>query len=244
MEDAQIIALFWERNEQALKKDRQGVWTCAEGDFLHPRDITQEKAQSIQAKYPRKQLMWQPLMDYPLSEGYTLGDYFKKQDTPVSPEQLRSIYAEHLKKVTQDQPNSYYRLLDINGDGVEDLLRKGEDDAFMGKTDFYWSAMTYRYGRLLPLPASDFYLCEDGVLEKVSTRYDISPGVEIVGHQFFRLNGMEPELLEFAAYNKSTASWQGDWYGDVPLTEEEVNAITAKYPHVDQGMRPISELIG
>ena len=87
--------------------------------------------------------------------------------------------------IPQDQPNSYYRLLDINGDGVE-----------------------------------------------------------IVGHQFFRLNGMEAELLEFAAYNKSTASWQDDWYGDVPLTEEEVNAITAKYPHVDQGMRPISELIG
>ena len=61
MEDAQIIALFWERNERALKKDRQGAWTCAEGDFLHPRDITQEEAQSIQAKYPRKQLKWQPL---------------------------------------------------------------------------------------------------------------------------------------------------------------------------------------
>ena len=228
----------------ALKKDRQGAWTCAEGDFLHPRDITQEEAQTIQAKYPRKQLKWQPLMDYPLSEGYTLGDYFKEQDAPVSPEQLCSIYAEHLKKAMRDISYSHYRLLDINGDGVEDLLRKGEDDAFIGKTDFYWSAMTYRYGRLLPLPASDFYLCEDGVLEKVSTRYDISPGVEIVGHQFFRLNGMEPELLEFAAYNKSTASWQGDWYGDVPMTEEEVNAITAKYPHVDQGMRPISELIG
>lgn len=54
MEDAQIIALFWERNEQALKKDRQGAWTCAEGDFLHPRDITQEEAQSIQAKYPAR----------------------------------------------------------------------------------------------------------------------------------------------------------------------------------------------
>ena len=31
---------------------------------------------------------------------------------------------------------------------------------------------------------------------------------------------------------------------EVPMTEEEANAILAKYPRIDQGMRPISELLG
>ena len=48
----------------------------------------------------------------------------------------------------------------------------------------------------------------------------------------------------FLAYNKATASWQGDWYNEVPMTEAEANAILTKYPRIDQGMRPISELLG
>ena len=138
---------------------------------------------------------------------------------------------------------SHYRIMDINGDGVEDLLLKGKGDSYIGNTDYYWMAMTYRYGRIVDL-VSDFYLCEDGVLERVEKRHDIgAAGVEIIGHQFQRITGLETEKMEFVAYNRSTASWQGDWWNEIPLTVAEANAVLEKYPRIDQGMLPISEFL-
>lgn len=222
-----------------------GTWYQSKvPDTLERQEISSEEAKAVMAQYPRIQLDWKPLMEYPISETQTLRDYLEAKDVPVPPEQLRSIYAEDLEKTLQNLPYSHYRLLDINGDGVEDLLLKGPDDPYIGSTDAYWVARTYRYGRLLTMQTGDFYLCEDGVLEETVIRHDLEPGVEIIGHQFVRLHGMERELLEFVAYNKSTASWQGDWEGDVPMTEDQASAILASHPRMDQGMRPISELLG
>lgn len=139
---------------------------------------------------------------------------------------------------------SHYRILDINGDGVDDLLLKGVDDAIFGKTDFYWTALTYRHGIVTSF-LFDFYLCEDGVLEKYEDRYQYRDGlhIEIDGHQFLRCSGFEEEMLEFVAYNKATASWQGDWHNEIPMTDAEAEAILNKYPRIDQGMCPIEELL-
>ena len=233
----------WAWNTVFYLQKTRDQWTCADqGDPNANREITSEEAQAIMARYPRVELNWMPLMEYPLSDGYTLGDYLKEKDVRVSSEELRDIYRNYLLG-RESLHYSHYRILDINGDGVEDLLLKGENDSIIGNTDFYWAALTYRYGHIEGF-ASDFYLCEDGVLEYVSTRHDLGIGVEINGHQFQRCTGFEKELLEFVAYNKATASWQGDWRNDVPMTEAEANAILAKYPRIDQGMRPISELLG
>lgn len=231
---------FGEMIEVLLLTD--GQWSH-EPELFSPdeRVITAEEAQTIMAKYPRIQLDWNPVMDYPVSETQTLREHLEEKDVRVSGEELREIYRNYLLE-RESLTYSHYRILDINSDGVEDLLLKGKNDAIMGNTDFYWLALTYRYGTIEGF-ASDFYLCENGVLENVGTRYTGGIGVEIDGHQFQRCSGMETELLEFVAYNKSTASWQGDWWGEIPMTEEEANAILAKYPRIDQGMRPISELL-
>ena len=233
----------WAWNTIIYLQKTRDQWTCADqGDPNTSKEITPEEAQAIMAQYPRMELNWMPLMEYPLSEGYTLGDYLKEKDVRVSSEELREIYRNFLLE-QESLHYSHYRILDINGDGVDDLLLKGENDSLIGNTDFYWIALTYRYGHVRSF-ASDFYLCEDGVIECVETRHDLGIGVEINGHRFQRCVGFETELLEFVAYNKATASWQGDWYHDVPMTEAEANAILAKYPRIDQGMRPISELLG
>lgn len=215
-------------------------WTCDHGDPASCREITSEEAQTIMAQYPRLELNWMPLMEYPLSDGYTLGDYLKGKDVRVSSEELREIYRNYL--LEEGLHYSHYRILDINGDGVDDLLLKGENDSFIGNTDYYWIALTYRYGHIEGI-ASDFYLCEDGVLEKVETRHAGGFGVEKNGHQFMRCIGFDEELYEFVVFNKATASWQTDWWDEEPIPEEEAKAILAKYPRVDQGMRPISELL-
>ena len=233
----------WAWNTVFYLQKTRDQWTCTDqSDPNTIREITPEEAQAVMARYPRMELTWMPLMEYPLSDGYTLGDYLKEKDVRVSSEELREIYRNYLLG-RESLHYSHYRILDINGDGVEDLLLKGENDSLIGNTDFYWSALTYRYGQIERF-ASDFYLCKDGVIECVETRHDLGIGVEINGHQFQRCTEFEKELLEFVAYNKATASWQGDWHNDVPMTEAEAKAILAKYPRIDQGMRPISELLG
>ena len=196
-------------------------------------EISQDEAAAIMAKYPRIQLEWKPLMDYPLDEsGLTLGSYLKAKDVQPSDDELLRIYKDCLSR--QDSIYTHYRIMDINGDGVKDLLRSGDGD-------HYWDIVTYRYGNLQLLPTMDFYLCENNVMEQIEL-FNKEEGVEIEGTSFFRCNGFQQEMLDFAAYNKATASWQSDYFG-TPMSEADAKAILAKYSRVDQGMQPISQLL-
>ncbi len=225
----------------SLRRTRE-QWTAAARGEFEGKKITPEEAQTIMDQYPRVELQWKPLMDYPLDDtGYTIGDYLQEKDVRVSDDELRELYRNYLLE-RESLHYSHYRILDINGDGVDDLLLKGENDSFTGNTDFYWIALTYRYGQIEGF-VSDFYLCEDGVLEKVDTRHAGDFGVEKNGHQFMRCLEFDEELYEMVVYNKATASWQTDWWDEEPISEEEANAILDKYPRIDQGMRPISELL-
>lgn len=196
-------------------------------------EISQDEAAAIMAKYPRIQLDWKTLMDYPLDEsGLTLGSYLKAKDVQPSDDELLRIYKDCLSG--QDSFYTHYRIMDINGDGVKDLLRSGDGD-------HYWDIVTYRYGNLQLLSIMDFYLCENNVMEQVEL-FNRDEGVEIEGTRFLRCNGFDREELDFVAYNKATASWQSDYIG-TPMSEADAKAILAKYSRVDQGMQPISQLL-
>ena len=196
-------------------------------------EISQTEAEAIIAQYPRIQLEWKPLMDYPLDEsGLTLGNYLKAKDVQPSDDELLQIYKDCLSR--QGSFYTHYRIMDINGDGVKDLLRSGDGD-------HYWDIVTYRYGSLQLLTIMDFYLCENNVMEQIEL-FNKEEGVEIEGTSFFRCNGFEQETLDFVAYNKATASWQSDYIG-TPMSEADAEAILARYSRVDQGMQPISQLL-
>ena len=196
-------------------------------------EISQDEAATIMAKYPRIQLDWKPLVDYPLDEsGLTLGSYLKAKDVQPSDDELLRIYKDCLSR--QDSFYTHYRIMDINGDGVKDLLRSGDGDQ-------YWDIVTYRYGNLQLLPTTGFYLCENNVMEQIEL-FNRDEGVEIEGTRFLRCNGFDREELDFVAYNKATASWQSDYIG-TPMSEADAKAILARYSRVDQGMQPISQLL-
>ena len=196
-------------------------------------EISHDEAAAIIAKYPRTQLDWKPLMDYPLDEsGLTLGSYLKAKDVQPSDDELLQIYKDCLSR--QGSFYTHYRIMDINGDGVKDLLLSGDGE-------YYWWGMTYRYGILMNLVTWDFYLCEDNIMER-DELVRRGEGVEIDGTSFFRYNGFNREELDFVAYNKATASWQSDYIG-TPMSEADAKAILARYSRVDQGMQPISQLL-
>ena len=220
-------------------------WTYA--PKLHSeeeKEITEAEAMEYMAQYPRIELDWKPVMDYPISETETFGDYIEAKDVRVSDEELLQIYKDYLKKREDrgDMYYSHYRILDINGDGVDDLLLKRENNALLGSTDYYGLALTFRYGIIEGI-ASDFYLCENGVLEHVDSRHTGGIGVERDGKEFVRYDGFDEATLDFVMYDKSVASWFTDWWAEEPISGEEANAIIAKYPRIDQGMRPIEEML-
>ena len=200
---------------------------------LESTEISQNEAAAIMAKYPRLQLDWKPLMDYPLDEsGQTLRDYLNAKDVRLSDDELLQMYKDYASR--QDSFYTHYRIMDINGDGVKDLLLSGDGE-------YYWWGMTYRYGILMNLVTWDFYLCEDNIMER-DELVRRGEGVEIDGTSFFRYNGFNREELDFVAYNKATASWQSDYIG-TPMSEADAKAILARYSRVDQGMQPISQLL-
>lgn len=165
--------------------------------------------------------------------GTTLGDYAREQDVRLSGEELTQVYADLVRR--SPEWRTYYTIRDINGDGVEDLILSGDGER-------YWEAFTYRYGAIQHLLTGDFLFCENGVIEHRGLRHE-EPGIEIEEYEFFTMEGFEKKHLDYTAYDKSTTSWMSD-YDFTPMDEADAQAILAKYPRIDQGMRPINELLG
>ena len=225
LKDDNVIANIQRRGSQWYRYPDPNGWESTE--------ISHDEAAAIMAKYPRTQLDWKPLMDYPLDEsGQTLRDYLNAKDVRLSDDELLQMYKDYASR--QDSFYTHYRIMDINGDGVKDLLLSGDGE-------YYWWGMTYRYGILMNLVTWDFYLCEDNIMER-DELVRRGEGVEIDGTSFFRYNGFNREELDFVAYNKATASWQSDYFGTT-MSEADAKAILARYSRVDQGMQPISQLL-
>lgn len=224
-----------------LSRTRDQWGSYVPGIMDSGKDLTVEEVQAITAQYPRIELEWHSFMDYPLSENQTLGEYLEEKDVRVSDEELLDIYREYVRN-HEDSNYIKYRILDINGDGVDDLLLKSGDIRMSEDNNTYNAAVTYRYGKTFWI-AAYFYLCEDNVLEVMNIRPDGLGGKEREGHQFQRIIGLEEELYELVVYSGTNGKWMADWWNEQPITDEEAEAILAKYPRIDQGMRPISELL-
>ncbi len=238
---------FWKRAFNGEENDGQflgavihnpdGTWQLTTVDSYNYDDapvVSKSEAEAFLSQFVPLELSWQPLSSYPLSDGTTIGDYKASRDKSLSQEELLTFYADWWQE-RKDSYDGYthYRIMDVNNDGQDDLLLSGNGE-------FYWVGYTQRYGYAYDLSIGDAYLCENGVLESVITHHAYD-GVEIVEHEFFRLDGREKKQLDYICYNKSTASWQTDLDGTA-ISDAEAQAILAKYNRIDQEMRPIAEL--
>lgn len=205
-------------------------------EYRHP--ITQEEADAIRAKYAPIALDWKNIWEFPMDDtGKTLGDCYTSLDQKPGSEELRSIYTEYVKAFSDPSFYTHFCLMDVNGDGVEDLLLSSNGEQF---SDVY----TYRYGEVRSPIFSWFYPCEGRVWEHQDTVHLEEEGAELDEHAYYQVGEyFQLEPVAYAAYNKATASWQSDRDG-TPMDAAEAEAILAKYPRIDLGMKPISELIG
>lgn len=224
-----------------LSRSDDGIYYRETGEGGVPKDtpISEEDALALQAEYPVVELDWTPVLEYVLDTGETVGDYLNEIDVRLQEEELIKKYQELTKEIIDFYEYCRFNLMDINGDGVLDLLLTSDSmtDINPDSGNFYWSAYTYRYGTLLKFPVSDFYLCEDNVLEDYGLT--MAENGRKIYHTFVKMEGEEKVILEPLIYYRGTDTWYLD---ETQITEEEANAILAKYPRIDQGMRPISEL--
>lgn len=246
--DGQYLHLSQDDDESAYGEHifsliyfNDGLCYCEAGADGMPEEtpISEEDALALRAEYPVVELDWTPVPEYILDTGETVREYLNRIDIRLPEEELIKKYQELTKEIIDHYDYCRFNLVDINEDDVLDLLltSDGMTDLNPDSGTFYWSAYTYRYGTLLKFPVSDFYLCEDNVLEDYGLT--MTENGRKIYHTFVRLEGEEKMILEPLIYYQGTDTWYLD---ETQITEEEANAILAKYPRIDQGMRPISEL--
>lgn len=133
-----------------------------------------------------------------------------------------------------------YALIDVDGDGVEELLLQCEHlENYNGDKNSFLGLFTIENGEIKAiaqgsLRGSNFYLCQGGFIEQAYTD----------SHDYFAADGT---LVE------SVGCFEGKWYhtqGGSPgkgfgesdaVTAEEANAIIAQYPRIDIDFRPVED---
>ena len=133
-----------------------------------------------------------------------------------------------------------YALIDVDGDGVEELLLQCEHlERYNGDKNSFFALFTLKDGEIETivrgsLRGSNFYLCQGGVIEQAYTD----------SHYYFAMDGTMVE---------SVACYEGEWYhkqgGSIgegfeqsdAVTEEEVNAIIARYHRIDIDFRSVED---
>lgn len=134
---------------------------------------------------------------------------------------------------------NYYALLDLNGDGVEELLLSDREDNFR-------DVLTIRDGTVVKTPLfwQTLNLCENNVI--MVTGFDLRDEPSCYGYQTLDESGERIVALDGVNRNPKTGSWARlhdteDVSVFEDITDEEYQAIRNKYPPVDLKMKSISE---
>lgn len=153
----------------------------------------------------------------------TYADYIKEKYLPYLDTQAGSAFARN-----------YYALIDVTGDGQDELLLGREDDHFR-------DLLTIRDGEVCSiLQWGHMNLCEDNIIMR--TGYNEFTGW--LTYSFYIPGSTEVGYIETVGYDPDMDSWyiENDT-SEAPeyITEEEANAILAKYPLVEVEMLPLAD---
>ena len=133
-----------------------------------------------------------------------------------------------------------YALIDVDGDGVEELLLQCEHlENYNGDKNSFFGLFAIENGEIETiargsLRGSNYYLCQGGIIEQAYTN----------SHYYFAADGTMVEsvgCLEGQWYHEQGGDPGGGFEQSDTVTEEEVNAVIAKYPRIDIDFRPAED---
>ena len=211
-----------------------GLWYTGK-EWGSNTQISKEEADSIRAKYQRLELNMTPIAEYPMDEnGTTLREVAQQNTAKLTEAERLAIYAEIIKNDQEKAyiPSNFYCLMDINGDGIEDLL--------LGETaDYFGDAYTIFNGKSATIHFwSHMNMCEGNILEISGS------STESETHNYYQMDADGRTYIETVSYQYYPEVWmrQDGVDGEqVEITKSEFDAIVASYPHIALDMKPISE---
>lgn len=193
-------------------------------------EITEQQAQAIIASYVplETQPQWQQM---------------KRYGEPVKPIPWTDPYAIYIAEALEwleDAGKLTYTLMDLNGDGIQELIARDILTTQAGGTEpvYTLSVHTIVDGKLVfvqPHGLTD--VCEGGILmygEEDGTHYE-----------FYRMKGTELELIEMIYQDRIQKYWVRAVEGENPqssnCSEETARSYIAQYHPIELNMKPFSE---
>ena len=204
----------WYRNDEAGNKT----------------EITVAEALAIRDTYPSIDFDWTPLK------------YYGKDYTPPA---YSDPYANHIANYLdrfEKAQNYEYALLDIDGNGVQELIAKDSPQERDHQTYYYMTVYTIRDGEVKEVAGTISHVLEGGILECSDEH---APGNSLRAfYEFIRYTEDGEQMIEKIVYQPS-GYWTRQEYGkDGRAVQEEealsvINAYKAK--RIELEMKPFSE---
>lgn len=194
-------------------------------------EITEQQAQAIIASYV-------PLEPQPERQ------QMKRYGEPVKPIPWTDPYAIYIAEALEwleDAGKLTYTLMDLNGDGVQELIARDILTTQAGGTEpvYVLSVHTIVDGELVIVQELHGMtdVCEGGILmygEEDGTHYE-----------FYRMKGTEVELIEMIYQDRIQKYWVRAVEGENPqssnCSEETARSYIAQYHPIELNMKPFSE---
>lgn len=194
-------------------------------------EITEQQAQAIIASYVplETQPQWQQM---------------KRYGEPVKPIPWTDPYAIYIAEALEwyeDSGKLTYTLMDLNGDGIQELIARDTWTIQAGSTEpeYALSVHTIVDGELVIVQGSHGMtdVCEGGIL-----MYSEEDGTH---YEFYRMKGTELELIEMIYQDRIQKYWVRAVEGENPqssnCSEETARSYIAQYHPIELNMKPFSE---
>lgn len=197
-----------------------GQWyQSLDGGTENIQPISQEYAKSILDAHPQQELCWLPLVKFGQTDGF------------ISASDPYGAYIADILNRYGDAAGYSYALLDVNGDGIAELITTQPGDSYM-------QIFTIRDGTRT-LYASDIsYLCQGNILEQCEESEDSGRF-----YAWYHCGADTPEFIEKIVRDPYTLYWgrvQAGQEGRTVRTEEAQETIHS-YPRQTLNMKPFSE---
>ena len=204
----------WYRNDEAGNKT----------------EITVTEAQAIRDTYPNIDFDWTPLK------------YYGKDYTPPN---YSDPYANHIANVLdrfEKAKNYEYALMDIDGNGIQELIAKDSPQERDHQTYYYLSVYTIQDGEMKDVAGGISHILEGGILESSDEH---APGnINRAFYEFYRYTEDGGQMIEKVMYEPDGywARQENGKDGRAVQEEEALSVINAyKAKRIELDMKPFSE---
>ncbi len=209
--------------------EAMGQWYRIDGAG-NQTEITEAEAQTIREAYPNVDFHWTPLKYY---------------GTDYTPPNYSDPYANHIANVLdrfEKAQNYEYALMDIDGNGVQELIAKDSEQSRDNQTYYYMTVYTIRDGEVQQVAYGISHVLEGGILESSDEH---APGdINRKFYEFYRYTPEGGEMIEKIMYQPD-GYWSHQESGKDGYAMQEKDAMAAldvwKAKRIKLDMKPFSE---